>query len=324
MDANEPKTHLSQTLGLSTEEQKARYDALAKELLGDKQVLARIMQGAVAEFRDMEIPDIVQCIENDPVIGRTEVYPGATNGLNTENNILNEGKVTFDVLLEAMVPHENESIKIFLNIEAQNAFNPGYPLEARAVFYASRLVSSQLSREFEDNQYGKLKKVYSIWICFNASENAKNTITEYSFHPTHIYGNYGSKERCDYMSVIIVGLDRTAAEYRDNRLLDMLTVLFTERRSALEKEEILYKRFGMENTIPRKEKLTNMCNLSDGIFEKGEQKGEQKGREEGRVETLCNLVVSGILTLADALKFSGCKQDEFFEWMKKFHPDYKI
>ena len=40
------------------------------------------------------------------------------------------------------------------------------------------------------------------------------------------------------------------AEYRDNRLLDMLTVLFTERRSALEKEEILYERFGMENTIP--------------------------------------------------------------------------
>lgn len=60
MDTHAPKTHLSQTLGLSTEEQKARYDALAKELLGDKQVLAHIMQGAVAEFRDMEIPDIVQ------------------------------------------------------------------------------------------------------------------------------------------------------------------------------------------------------------------------------------------------------------------------
>ena len=64
MDTHAPKTHLSQALGLSTEEQKARYDALAKELLGDKQVLAHIMQGAVAEFRDMEIPDIVQCIEN--------------------------------------------------------------------------------------------------------------------------------------------------------------------------------------------------------------------------------------------------------------------
>ena len=59
MDTHAPKTHLSQALGLSTEEQKARYDALAKELLGDKQVLAHIMQGAVAEFRDMEIPDIV-------------------------------------------------------------------------------------------------------------------------------------------------------------------------------------------------------------------------------------------------------------------------
>ena len=51
MDTHAPKTHLSQALGLSTEEQKARYDALAKELLGDKQVLAHIMQGAVAESR---------------------------------------------------------------------------------------------------------------------------------------------------------------------------------------------------------------------------------------------------------------------------------
>jgi hypothetical protein len=162
--------------------------------------------------------------------------------------------------------------------------------------------------------------VYSIWICFNASEDAKNTITEYSFHPTHIYGNYGSKDRCDYMSVIIVGLDKTAAEYRNNRLLDMLTVLFTERRSALEKEKILYERFGMENTIPRKEKLTNMCNLSDGIYQEGERKGEQRGE----LKALCNAVVNGMLTLANALKLSGCSQDEFSAWMKQFHPDYKI
>ena len=134
MDTHAPKTHLSQALGLSTEEQKARYDALAKELLGDKQVLAHIMQGAVAEFRNMEIPDIAQCIENDPQIGTVEIYPGATNGRNTENKILNEGRVTFDVLLEAMVPHENGSIKIFLNIEAQNNFHPQYTLEARGVF----------------------------------------------------------------------------------------------------------------------------------------------------------------------------------------------
>ena len=109
-------------------------------------------------------------------------------------------------------------------------------------------------------------------------------------------------------------------EYRDNRLLDMLTVLFTERRSALEKEEILYERFGMENTIPRKEKLTNMCNLSDGIYQEGERKGEQRGE----LKALCNAVVNGMLTLANALKLSGCSQDEFSAWMKQFHPDYKM
>ena len=59
-----------------------------------------------------------------------------------------------------------------------------------------------------------------------------------------------------------------------------------------------------------------MCNLSDGIFEKGEQKG--------RLQMLCDAVVEGMMTLANALKMSGCSKDEFSAWMKQFHPDYKI
>ena len=196
------------------------------------------MQGAVAEFRDMEIPDIVQCIENDPQIGTVEIYPGATNGRNTENKILNEGRVTFDVLLEAMVPHENGSIKIFLNIEAQNNFQPQYTLEARGVFYASRLISSQLTREFEDSQYQHLKK------CIPSGFVSMRLRMQKHYHgiqlPSDAYlWQLREQDRCDYMSVIIVGLDKTAAEYRNNRLLDMLTVLFTERRSALEKRNLV-------------------------------------------------------------------------------------
>ena len=51
---------------------------------------------------------------------------------------------------------------------------------------------------------------------------------------------------------------------------------------------------------------------------------KEEGREEGGLQMLCNAVVNGMMTLANALKMSGCTKDEFFAWMKKFHPDYKI
>ena len=63
-----------------------------------------------------------------------------------------------------------------------------------------------------------------------------------------------------------------------------------------------------------------MCNLSDGIY----AKGELKGRQEGRMETFCKLVADGIMSIATALSASGCTQNEFSSWMKKFYPNYKF
>lgn len=43
---------------------------------------------------------------------------------------------------------------------------PGeYEILNRAVFYVSRLISSQKERDFENSSYDDIKCVYSIWIC---------------------------------------------------------------------------------------------------------------------------------------------------------------
>lgn len=309
------KSHLAEQLA-DVDSKRARYDAAAKELLGDKQILARILKGAVAEFREMDVDKIVQCIEKDPIIGETEVFPGAIHGKNTESNLPVEGQVTYDILFDAIVPGENESVKIIINVEAQNTFYPGYPLEARAVYYVSRLISSQRYREFQGSDYGKLKKVYSIWICFDASQNAQNTITEYSIQPTNIYGNYGTKKKCDYISIVIVGMEKGLDEYKGNELLDMLTVTFSEQLTAAAKEDILCERHKIQKNIVRKERLGYMCNLSEGIYERGLQ--------EGRIKTICESVVKGFMPVESALSMSGCTEDEFYGWMHKFYPDYKI
>lgn len=58
--------------------------------------------------------------------------------------------------------------------------------------------------------------------------------------------------------------------------------------------------------------------------QEGERRGEQRGEQRGGIAMLCNAVVNGMMTIANALQLSGCTEDEFSAWMKKFHPDYKI
>ena len=40
-----------------------------------------------------------------------------------------------------------------------------YKLLNRAIFYVSRLVSSQIERDFVNTNYDDIKQVFSIWIC---------------------------------------------------------------------------------------------------------------------------------------------------------------
>lgn len=41
------------------------------------------------------------------------------------------------------------------------------------------LISAQLNTEFKEPDYDELKKVYSIWICFESTREQANAISEY-------------------------------------------------------------------------------------------------------------------------------------------------
>lgn len=57
-------------------------------------------------------------------------------------------------------------------MEAQKNEPVGYELLNRAVFYVSRLISSQKERDFESTNYNDIKRVYSIWVCMGMVENS--------------------------------------------------------------------------------------------------------------------------------------------------------
>ena len=177
---------------VTSADEKAQYDASAKRLLGQKSILAHILIKTVEDFKGMNPKDVAECIEGEPYISAIPIEPGLTNaspvknngerivGINTENGEINEGVVRFDIVFYVRLPYtdngKRELTQIIINVEAQKDEPSEYDILNRAVFYVSRLVSSQKKRDFENTNYNDLKRVYSIWVCLNMKENTMSHI----------------------------------------------------------------------------------------------------------------------------------------------------
>ena len=230
-------------------------------------------------------------IEDDIHIGKIPVDPGLTNvvvgvdedgkeiiGMNTVNEEVNAGYILFDIIFYVRLKAGRS--KIIINVEAQRKEPTEYDILNRAVFYASREISSQKNREFVNSNYNDIKKVYSIWICMNMSENSMNHI--YLTNDT-IIGNQVWKGKEDLVNIVMIGLAKEISPKEEkHKLHRLLGALLSERLKEEEKLNILKNEYhiSMEKSI--KEDVKVMCNLSEGI----EERGIIKGREEGRTELL--------------------------------------
>ena len=163
----------------------AQYDNSAKRLIAHKIILARILIKTVEKFKGMDPLEVAALIEGIPYISTVPVELGLTNavhfqngkrivGFNTENQELNEGLVRFDIVF--YVRMKDGLSQIIINVEAQKDEPSDYKILNRAVFYVSRLISSQKEKDFENSSYDDIKCVYSIWICMNMEENTMSHI----------------------------------------------------------------------------------------------------------------------------------------------------
>lgn len=83
--------------------------------------------------------------------------------ITVECDLKTDIKIQYDVRFDAIVPtavHDAASqdvIRLIINVEAQTAFNPGYPLTKRAIYYCSRMISAQHGPIFKKSEYGKIR-----------------------------------------------------------------------------------------------------------------------------------------------------------------------
>ena len=305
------KTYLAHNIELT--DIQAQYDENAKALIADKQVLARIAKYRTTEFKDYDIPTIINCIEGEPEISKIPVFPGMRNtasesitGMNNESTIPNEGTVTFDVRFYMVTP-DHIRIKLILNIELQKEYYESYHFEPRAVFYCARMISEQLGREFTTTNYDNLKKVYSIWIFFDAPQKECDTITEYYLEKKDAYGKPVKAWKHDYISISFIRLSTTKEKNSKHQLIHMLDTLFSNELNVENKKRILVEKHQMKMTRELEGGIDTMCNVSQGIADKAFAQGEQN--------MLLELLRDGIITVADAAKKLCLSEDKVKEML---------
>lgn len=276
---------------VSATDQDAQYDDKAKRLLGNKIILAHILVKTVDEFQGMNPKDVVSYIEGDPFISVVPVEPGLTNvatekngqrivGLNTENTEINEGLIRFDIIF--YVRMKDGVSQIIINLEAQKDEPTSYHLLNRAVFYVSRLVSSQKERDFVKTNYNDIQRVFSIWVCMNMDQNSMDYV-----HLTDdkLLGSYSWKGGLNLLNIVLIGISNELPEHDDKYELHcLLSTLFSMELSVNEKLSIMENEYNIPVDDRIREDVSAMCNLSQGILERGEAIGKVKGEAIGKTK----------------------------------------
>lgn len=306
---------------------KAQYDTRVKRLLAQKSILAHILVKTVDEFKRMKPEDVVKYIEGEPSISVVPVEPGLANmekpdaagqrivGLNTENAEINEGLVRFDIIF--YVRMKNGLSQIIVNIEAQKDEPTEYKILNRAIFYVSRLISSQKERDFVNTNYDDIKQVFSIWICMNMDDNSLSHIhltKDELLKPCNWKGNL------DLLNIVLIGITNEIPEHDEKyEMHRLIGALLSSELKEQEKLDIIEHEYNIPISQEFREDVRIMCNLSTGIEERATERATKKATEKTSEKFILNMYKKGY-TLDQIADVAETGVDEVEAIIKKKEP----
>ena len=249
-------------------------------IMEEKQSIVACGAGSVSKWvypdgrieRSENVKDVVSYIEGEPFISVVPVEPGLTNveqekdgqrivGLNTENAEINEGLIRFDIIF--YVRMKDGISQVIVNLEAQKDEPTGYHILNRAVFYVSRLVSSQKERDFVGINYNDIRRVFSIWVCMGMDENSMAYV---HLAKDDLLGSYPWKGRLDLLNIVLIGISNELPEHDEKyELHRLLSTLLSMELTVDEKLGIMETEYSIHVDEKIREDVSAMCNLSQGI-----------------------------------------------------------
>ena len=316
---------------IDSADSKAQYDEHVRRILKDKNILAYILKYSVREFADYSLGEARASIEGEPEVAARHVHLDAVHALENESNIPGEGKLYFDIVFYVRM-HDGNRQRMYINIEAQKSFYPGYDLVTRGIIYPARLLSQQMDVEYTADNYDGVKKVYSIWICMNTPDRKRSykrvadSIVEYSIKPTILYPPDGTMEeistgRYDLMSTVFINLNSSKTVESKNTLISMLSTLLSADIKPDEKKQVLENEYGIAMSVELEEEVNSMCNLSEAIeergIEKGIEQGIERGVEQGKIIATYDFIQSGMITPEAGAEKLGVSVEQLKNDMEK-------
>lgn len=287
----------------------------------------------VDEFKGMKPEDVVKYIEGEPSISVVPVEPGLANmektdaagqrivGLNTENAEINEGLVRFDIIFYVRMPSvddtKNGLSQIIVNIEAQKDEPTEYKILNRAIFYVSRLISSQKERDFVNTNYDDIKQVFSIWICMNMDDNSLSHIhltKDEMLKPCNWKGNL------DLLNIVLIGITNEISEHDEKyEMHRLIGALLSSELKEQEKLDIIEHEYNIPISQEFREDVRIMCNLSTGIEERATERATKKATEKTSEKFILNMYKKGY-TLDQIADVAETGVDEVEAIIKKKEP----
>ena len=231
------RTNIADTIEINS--YTAKYDESVKEMLADKQILARILKYSLEEFANEELSVIIKSMD-EPVVSQMRMEPGHAN-LNKIQKSTNPSKL-------------------------------GYHIDNRAIYYLGRMISSQKEVEFQNSHYDELKAVRSIWICMDSADD-EDSINRIQFTQENVFGKKMKLENLDKVQGVIIRLrENENAEISKNVLIAMLEELL-KRDSAEAKKKKLKEQYDIIMDVETERRVNTMCNLSEVVLERGMEQG---------------------------------------------------
>lgn len=206
-------------------------------------------------------------------------------GLNTEHSEINEGMIRFDIIF--YVRMRDGLAQIIINIEIQKNSPEKYQLLNRAIFYVSRMVSSQKERDFDKQNFDDMKRVFSIWLCMNMPSNSMSYV-----HLTKedILEHYNWNGHLDLLNIVLLSIGRKLPPQEEQyELHRLIGTLLSAELTVTQKLAIIETEYHIPLSVELEEGVNDMCNLGEGI----EERAIEKTKKEIILEIILEMYQNG-------------------------------
>ena len=293
---------------------KIMLDQNCKLMISHEEMLSRIIKEFVEEAKHLSIEEIIKIVQDEHRFQR----------LNNENSIPGYGTVRFDFFGCIDLPQLDHTIKrIYLNVEIQNDAYPKYSLITRGDAYLSRIQTTQWGKEYNDQNYDGMKKVYLIWILPQA---AKKRDGQVSICKTDEKNHLEKLESYDKREQIVIYFDKehdTSKKYQEyDEILTPLVVFLNNILDYQGKIRIM-KEYGFKEIEKEVREVCDYANILEKEYlNKGIGIGVEKGIEQGtqneRIKNIRKLMIKLKMSFKEAIQFLDKPEDEVKEIEKYF------